>query len=94
MMLKNYRSPTGALIVGTLETLQGIALSEGLYDRDEPATDTACSVRKGEPEWAGETEVNWDSQVSVKRAGSLVYVDDDGDEWAFGDLVEEDGHNG
>jgi hypothetical protein len=76
-VIKSYVSPTGSPIVGTLERLQGIAAINGIKGN-------------GEPEYAGETEVLWDGQVPERRDGQLIYLDEQGLEWAFGQLVEKE----
>lgn len=72
-MSKRYVSPTGAAIVGTLETLTGLALAS-TYDEE------------GEPQYDGETEIDWDSQETVKRDGKVVYLDEGGGEWTWDQL--------
>lgn len=69
-----FTSPTGSEIIGTLETIPGVAAAEEF--------DAA-----GKPEYSGSTEVDWDNQKTIERNGSLVYVDDDGAEWLFSDLT-------
>jgi hypothetical protein len=77
--MAEYKSPNGAYIKGTLETLSGVALINGI---DE----------SGEPEHCGETEIYWDEQKTVERDGKPVYVDTEGSEWTFDQLtkVEDD----
>lgn len=72
-----YKSPTGSLIVGTLETIQGSAQITEITEA-------------GDPVYAGDTEVFWDSQETVERDGQTVFLDEDGEEWVFGDLTVAD----
>lgn len=79
--MKQYLSPTGSPIVGTLERITGRADIQGIHD-------------DGTPEYAGNTEIFWDDQATVMRDGKLVFLDFDGGEWTFdeltpGELVEE-----
>ena len=69
-----YVSPTGSPILGTLEHLTGRAEISGIFPT-------------GEPEYEGSTEVFWDDQRSVLRNDKLVYLDEDGREWTFDQLV-------
>lgn len=89
-MLRSYLSPRGAKIIGTLEVIQAVALIDGIHDKAEPTTPEKLGVVVGEPEWSGETQVDWDSQKTVTRNGSRVYVDADYQEWAFSDLIEDE----
>lgn len=73
-MTANYLSPTGSPIVGTLECLSGVALLEGIS-----AT--------GEPTYSGDTEIWWEEQRTAEREGKTVFVDNDGFEWTFDQLV-------
>jgi hypothetical protein len=70
-----YVSPTGSLIVGTLERLAGKALLSGI----NPET--------GEPNYDGETEIFWDDQCTVYRGNKMVFLDENGAEWTFDQLV-------
>lgn len=72
-MAKQYLSPTGSEIIGTLERLIGRAEISGIQD-------------DGTPKYAGETEVFWDDQTSVLRDGKRVFLDEDGAEWTFDQL--------
>ena len=62
---------TGSRIRGTLETLSGVALAE----RWGRTKDGLLSF-----EWAGETDVWWDEQKTVRIDGERVFVDEDGEE--------------
>lgn len=69
-----FKSPTGSKIVGTLETLKGVASVSGFND-------------DGSPIYAGGTTIDWDSQQTVMGQGGIIYVDDDGQEWVRADLT-------
>lgn len=67
-------SPNGSRIVGTLERIPGTAYV------------SRWSRKQGEREWTveawgGDTKVWWDEQETVESAGSIVLVDENGDEW-------------
>ena len=78
--MADFLSPTGSPIIGTLERLTGRAEISGI----DPKT--------GEPEYAGDTELFWDSQETVERDGKAIFLDEDGEEWTFDQLtmVEDD----
>lgn len=76
--MANFLSPGGVPITGTLERLTGRA---HLLDID-PET--------GEPEHSGGTEIFWNDQETAKRDGKIVFLDEDGAEWTFDQLVRED----
>ena len=76
MALKQFKSPTGAGIIGTLETVPGVALIAG-FDPDT-----------GEAEYEGETMMFWNDQATVKRGGKVVFVDTAHEEWTRDQLVE------
>ena len=65
----------GELARGTLEAVQGVALVHA-----DPET--------GKPLYAGETDIDWDSQQTVERAGKLVWNCACGHEWPA-DVVPE-----
>lgn len=73
--MANYLSPTGNPIIGTLERLAGVANLTGI----DPVTQ--------EPEYSGGTTVWWDEQKTVERDGKTVFVDQEGGEWTFDQLV-------
>lgn len=70
------QTPDGLRIVGTKETVPGVAHAS-TFDKN------------GEPEYEGGTEMDWDNQRSDEhpRGHSLVYVDEDGSEWHRADLT-------
>lgn len=84
MTRKVYLSPHGTEIVGTLETLRGVALISDINDN-------------GEPEYAGETDIDWNSQQSVLGPNrGYIYVCDNNMEWTFNQLrwvIEDDKGN-
>lgn len=77
-MSKEYVSPTGKPILGTLEKLTARAEITGIND-------------DGTPEYEGDTEVFWDSQETAELDGKVIFLDEDGYEWTFDQLkpVEE-----
>lgn len=77
--MPQFVSPTGSPIIGTKELIPGVAL-------------VASISETGEPEYEGETDVDWDGQRTVKRDGKILFVDDDGEQWTFDQLtkVEDD----
>ena len=61
-------SKDGSRITGSKERVYGAA---NILDFEED----------GEPNYAGETDVDWDSQETVMCDGEPIYYDDDGDEY-------------
>lgn len=84
-MAKVLIAPNGAPIVGTLELIPGVA---GIQRVKAGKGDGGLF----EIEYDGETEVDWDNQVTVKRKGGRVFVDPDGQEWLESQLrlIDED----
>lgn len=80
--MADYKSPNGTAIVGTSDTIPATALINGIYD-------------DGTPSYEGNSNVDWDSQKTKTRDGKILYIDEDGKEWTFDQLVkvevEEDG---
>ena len=77
-------APNGKRVVGTLETLQGVANINGV---------TVDADGKLEVEYAGETTIDWNSQTSVRNnRNKRIFVDEDGGTWSEVKLVlkEED----
>ena len=77
-------APNGCQIAGTLDLVPGLALVLDVTRMDDGSI---------EPDWAGETKMNWDGQRTVQRPDEHnimrdVYVDDEGNEWLESDLVE------
>ena len=75
--MATYLSPTGHEILGTLERLSGRAEIMGI----DPTT--------GEPEYQGGTEIFYDDQETVTLDGKIVFLDSQGGEWTFDQLVLE-----
>lgn len=73
--MADYTAPNGLPIIGTLETMCGVALIDEI---DET----------GEPVFSGETKIWWDEQKTVERDGKLVFVDEEGGEWIFDQLTK------
>jgi len=71
-----FLAPNGNPIVGTLETLFGCANATEFSET-------------GEPEYDGETTIWWDEQRTVHKGASMVYVDENGDQWTFDQLVPD-----
>lgn len=67
------RTPFGYEITATLEVIPGICAGD--YEDDEFMH-------------AGETDVVWDGQETVVRAGQRVFLEDDGTEWLESELVK------
>jgi len=63
-----YVKGTDIQVVGTLETIQGVAIAFGLNE-------------DGSPEYAGETKIWWDDQRTIIRDGERIWVDDAGTEY-------------
>lgn len=76
-MAKDYVSPTGAEILGTLERLTGRAEISGIEDN-------------GEPVYSGETEIFYDDQVTETKDGKMIFLDENGAEWTFDQLIPAD----
>lgn len=79
--MAQFKSPTGSLINGTLETVTARCRITGI----DPTTGQVL-------DYTGNTEVFWDEMKPVTRGGKMVFLDEDGDEWTFDRLspIEED----
>jgi len=75
--MAKWLSPAGSPIIGTLEHIPGIAAISDIG-------------ADGTPEYSGGTDVLWDAQTTVTRAGRLIFLDYDGAEWTFDQLVKEE----
>jgi hypothetical protein len=75
MTHRNYKSPRGDEIRGTVEKLEGYSEIDGI----DPET--------GIPEFAGWTEIFYDLQVTDTRDGKLLFLCEKGDEWTFDRLI-------
>ncbi|MGO7308821.1 hypothetical protein ACCS91_33740 [Rhizobium ruizarguesonis] len=78
-MTHTYRSPNGHEIIGTAEIILATAPISGINADGTPIYTS----------WAS-TEVDWDTQETVKRDGKILFVDEEGDEWTFDQLVPEE----
>jgi hypothetical protein len=38
-------------------------------------------------QYTGETEMFWDDQETIERDGKVIFVDEQGEEWTFDELV-------
>lgn len=77
-MAREYVSPTGSPILGTLERLTGRAEISGIAD-------------DGTPQFMDETEVFWDDQRTAKTDdGKVIFLDANGAEWTFDQLTPAD----
>lgn len=73
-MSKVLVSPTGVPITGTYETCPGLAAIANI----------ALGTRDGgrfEFDYAGDTEMFWDDQRTIRRNGERVFLDANGAEW-------------
>ncbi|THK33458.1 hypothetical protein EHS39_36220 [Ensifer sp. MPMI2T] len=79
MTAQNYKSPNGSPIVGTAEKILATANITGINP-------------DGTPNYEGGSDIHWDTQKALVRDGKILFVDEDGDEWTFDQLVlvEED----
>lgn len=65
MSRRVYVKETGKEVIGTYEKLHGVALVSGVDEN-------------GEPEYDGETKVDWESQKTVRnKKGERLWVDED-----------------
>ena len=65
-------APNGERIIGTFEQLSATAYVQGF-----------TRTKKGwEPEYEGESNIDWDNQAPIRRDGQLVVVDEDGNTWS------------
>ncbi|WP_396604853.1 hypothetical protein ACFLEY_22285 [Bradyrhizobium sp. YCK136] len=76
-MAREYVSPTGSPILGTLERLTGRAEITGIED-------------DGEPVYQGGTEIFYDDQVTATQDGKMIFLDENGAEWTFDQLTPAD----
>lgn len=70
-----YVKNTNIEIIGTLEVVNGVALTTGI-DKD------------GSPIYLGYTQINWDGQRTIEKDGERIWVDNAGDEYPQS-LVEQ-----
>lgn len=75
MTSKEYCALNGDLIVATADIVDASALISGI----DPET--------GEPEYCGESEVDWGSQRTLTRNGKRLFLDVSGYRWTFDQLI-------
>ncbi|RWJ03442.1 hypothetical protein [Mesorhizobium sp.] len=73
--MARYVSPKGHDIVGTYERVYGVAQISDITDA-------------GEPVYAGGTRLDWDSQETLTRNGTRIFLDEAGGEWTFDQLAK------
>lgn len=73
--MAEYKSPNGSAIIGTSDMVPATALISGIND-------------DGSPEYAGESQVDWDNQSIKMRDGKILFIDEDANEWTFDQLVK------
>ncbi|MGJ4953104.1 hypothetical protein [Bradyrhizobium sp. HKCCYLS20291] len=77
-MSREYVSPTGSPILGTLEKLTGRAEIMGIEE-------------DGTPLYQGGTEIFYDDQVTARTDdGKMIFLDENGAEWTFDQLKPAD----
>lgn len=79
-------APTGAALVATLDVITAKALISGVF---------LCPGSHGsspsiDPSYAGQSDVDWDSQRPYRIDGVVTYVDENGCEWLEHQLVRKD----
>ena len=75
--MKILTAPTGTRLQGTLDLVPCIAQ----VDPENPMD------ADGTINYVGGTDMDWDGQTQVERDGEPVWVDEDGTEWKFSQLV-------
>jgi len=75
--MTDYRAPNGQQIIGTAEKVLCTASIDGIDD-------------DGLPDYAGGSEVHWDTQETQTRDGKILFVCENGDEWTFDQLTKVD----
>lgn len=71
--MPHFESPNGDAIIGTSETVRCTAIVNSISE-------------DGIPEYAGETEIDWDSQTTQERNGQILFICESGHEWTFKQL--------
>lgn len=79
-------APTGAALVATLDVITAKALISGVF---------LCPGSHGsppsiDPEYVGQSDVDWDSQRPCRGDGVVIYIDENGCEWLEHQLVRKD----
>ncbi|BBB99729.1 MULTISPECIES: hypothetical protein [Bradyrhizobium] len=77
-MAREYVSPSGSAIIGTLERLTGRCGISGIEDDGTPVHDSDGTV------------IFYDDQVTATKDGKTVFLDDNGAEWTFDQLTPVD----
>lgn len=77
-MKYQFLSPKGDRIAGTADLVPGVA-RVNVFNLDESGFI---------PEYAGETEMFWDSQTQVYIKGQKVYTDEEGTNWRESELLK------
>jgi len=78
-------APTGAALVATLDVITAKAQVIGVFL--EPDEDGKLAPT---PSYAGESDVDWDSQRPYRDDGVVAYIDENGREWLEHELVRKD----
>lgn len=78
-MAKVAYSPSGVRITGTADRVLATAWIGGGWEKKDDGT--------FEFEYAGESELDWDSQQTITRKGKRVFVDENWNEWTEDQLV-------
>lgn len=73
-------APNGARIIGTAETLPGVAYIK-------PTSFRIDSDGHLKFEYEGETDVGWDSQESEFHYGETVFIDENWDSWRESEIT-------
>jgi hypothetical protein len=84
--MKVFLSPEGNLIVGTLETVPGVAV----IDMDSARIENG----KLEFDYAGQTDLWWDDQSTQRKKGKRLFVDDEGKSFTEDQIYFIDPDNG
>ena len=77
-MTGQFRTPTGKELTGTWELINCVARTMGVTRRPDGTF---------EPEYEGETDVDWDSQEPICDKGRRLWVDEDGRNWNEANLI-------
>ena len=78
--MKDAKAPNGSDILGTLDSVPGVAVIQS-FDRD-PETGALTW------DYAGETKMDWDGQTpQTDAAGEILFVAEDGGVWPQSQLV-------
>jgi hypothetical protein len=73
--MKTYKSPTGAEIIATLETTPCTCGISGINADGTPVYDGSGS------------SMLWDEQTPIRHDGKPLFVDENGEQWTFDQLV-------